>query len=186
MRGSQVNKAVITKVKDDSAIRQESLLELQGKLYAGEEIRWTGTPNSALYLTDLAYKGVMWWSVFAFIVPIVPGGNSIELTALLVLMLSWLEFKKDWNTRVYYVTDTRAILAQKNRRKEWIFTDHALTDLVAMKQGPVMKSIRMKFRTANGVKNLRFVYVADGAVAMACLNRQPLPLTDTAPAESAV
>ena len=141
---------------------------MQSKLLVGEEIRWTGTPNSTCFLIDLTYKGLMWWSVFALIVPIY--GSSLELTALLVLMLTWLEFKKQWNGRVYFITDTRAICADKTRKGQWVFTDYPLAELISTKQTAILKSLVMQFRTVHSVKTLKFLYLADTTQAQRYLS----------------
>jgi hypothetical protein len=157
--------AKTAKLKLDLA--EEALAALSSKLYVGEEVRWKGLPNSSFFLIDLSYKGLMWWSVFALIVPI--AGSSPELTALLVLMLTWLEFKRQWNTRAYFITNLRSIGADKLRNGEWKFTDYPLVDLVSTKRSALLKSLIMKFRTIHGVKTLKFPYLADYALAMTAL-----------------
>jgi hypothetical protein len=101
--------------------------------------------------------------------PMVPGAATFELTALLVLMLSWLEFKKDYNKRVYFITDIRAIYAGKSRKGEWIFTDFPLSHLLKVKRSPVVKDLIMKFRSTRGTKTLKFPYLSDFAPAVKCL-----------------
>ena len=145
------------KLKLDPLEQAEASLE--SKLYVGEEVRWKGLPNELLYLIDLSYKGLMWWSVFAFAVPIY--GTSPQLTALLVLMLTYLEFKKKWNSRAYFITNVRAIDADKLRNGEWKFTDYPLASLGSTKRTAMLKSLIMKFNIGNSTKTLKFLYVGE-------------------------
>jgi hypothetical protein len=149
-------------------VAEEAREYLSDKLYVGEEIRWKGLPNATFFLIDLVYKGLMWWSVFVFIVPL--GSSSVELTALLVLMLTWLEFKKQWNTRAYFVTNLRAIGMNKRRKGGWDCTDYPLSDLVSTRRTTILKSLIMKFRTINGAKTLKFPYLSDSSLAIAALS----------------
>jgi hypothetical protein len=147
---------------------EEAEASLKSKLYVGEEVRWKGLPSSLLYLIDLSYKGLMWWSVFTFAVPIY--GNSPQLTALLVLMLTYLEFKKKWNSRAYFITNMRAISADKLRNGEWKFTDYPLASLGSTKQTALLKSLIMKFNISNSTKTLKFLYVGNCTPALEVLS----------------
>jgi hypothetical protein len=154
------------KLKLDPA--EEAQASLVSKLYVGEEVRWKGLPNSSFFMIDLTYKGLIWWSIFVFIVPI--QGGSPELTALLVLLLTWLEFKKTWNSRAYVITNLRAISADKLRNGDWRFTDYPLASLVSSRQTALLKSLVMKFRIINRNKTLKFPYLSDGKAALAALS----------------
>ena len=163
-----MSNAVTIKSKD-SEFKENAMRALETKLYTGEQVVWTGVPNSTLYLIDLTYKALIWWSIFAFIVPMAPGGGIIELTALMVLMLTWLEFKKQWNSRVYFITDTRVIYAQKTRKGEWVFTHYPRSEFRSAKRAPLVKSLVMRFKTIHGEKVLKFPYLSDASEALALL-----------------
>ncbi len=138
-------------------------------MYTGEEILWIGEPNTTWFLLDLTYKALIWWSIFAFIVPMAPGGASIELTALMVLLLTWLEFKKQWNSRVYFITDTRVVYADKTRKGIWMFTDYPRSELISYKRTAVVKNLIMRFKTIHGVKALKFPYLTEATEAIRLL-----------------
>lgn len=162
------------------ALPPGALEATEAKLYAGEEILWTGVPSGSLYILDMAYKAFMWWGMFVFIVPIAPGDNTAALTGTMVLLLTYLEFKKHWQGRAYFITNLRVIYAERTRKGEWKFTDYQREQFVLSKRTALMKSLIMKFKTASGEKMLRFPYLSTMGDAQELLNGVSAPVLPAA------
>jgi hypothetical protein len=160
----------VTVANTDVKLPAGAIETMQTELYEGEEVLWTGTPSDRLYLLDMLYKGFMWWGMFAFIVPIVPGDYSTLLTGALVFLLTYLEIKQKWHSRAYFITNLRVIYAERTRKGEWKFTDYQRQQFQSSKRAAVMKGLTMKFKTSNGVKSLRFPYLATTGNALNLLN----------------
>ena len=154
---------------------------VQAKLYEGEEIVWTGIPSDNLYIIDTIYKGFMWWGMFVFIVPIVPGDYSSLLTGMLVLLLTYLELKQKWHNRAYFITTLRVIYAERTRKGDWRLTDYERHQFLSSKRGALMKGLTMRFQTSSGMKSLCFPYLATIGNATDLLNAKNKIETTSAP-----
>ncbi len=139
---------------------------MQGKLYHGEEIFWISQQSTANMIADLCWKGLFMWFMFGFVLP---EATVLLLTFLIMVLICYLDFRKQFHGRVCFITDQRAIYAEKTRKGSWRFTDFPLSQLASFTRKPVTRSLLMKFRlSGGGTKLLRFPYLlnSDSAVEL--------------------
>ncbi|HEY9713676.1 MAG TPA: hypothetical protein V6C72_09410 [Chroococcales cyanobacterium] len=151
-----------------TTVLKRGLTHIESLLDVDEGVEWATEPSTTLFMIDIFYRGVLWWTVFPCVIPII-NEQILYMTILIMVLFARLDYKHFKQGSVYVITNKRAILGKFNRKGELRVTDYPLRNLVRTRKTPFTRTIKMKFKGSSGTKWLKFPYVHDPKPAVSLL-----------------
>lgn len=146
----------------NNALLESGLPLVNKSLRMDEHIEWKDMPSQKLMLLHLAYKALIWWTVFPSIAPVTP--DILLYCGLIMIAFAWLDFRTKQNKSFYVLTNQRVFIG-RYKNKDLRLYDYELRNLSSAKKTPFTKTIKLEFKEGLETRRVQLPYVSNvGAV----------------------
>jgi hypothetical protein len=150
----------------NNALLESGLPLVDKSLRMDEHIEWKDMPSQKLMLLHLAYKALIWWTVFPCIAPMTP--DVLLYCGLIMIAFAWLDFRSKQNKSFYVLTNQRVFIA-RNKKNDLRLYDYELRNLASAKKTPFTKTIKLEFKEGLETRQVQLPYVSNVGEVLAQL-----------------